>query len=116
MKIAILGPITREISRKTTGSRPKLVYDLSNYLTKQGHEITVYGSGDSKVNARLVSVVPQSIYSLPTATDNPFYIHTSYLSVYIEEFLKDDSEAPREKNHSALTKLNTALRKIVLNI
>ena len=99
MKIAMLGPITREISRKTTGSRPKLVYDLSNYLTKQGHEVTVYGSADSKVNARLVSVVPQSIYSLPTATDNPFYIHTSYLSVYIEEFLKRANEYDIINNH-----------------
>ena len=35
---------------------------------------------------------------------------------YIEDFLKDDSEAPREKNHSTLNELNTALRKIVLNI
>ena len=88
MKIAILGPITREIGPDTRGSRPKLVYDLSDYLTKKGHDVTVFGSGDSKVNAKLVSVVPQSIYSLPAATDNPFFVHTIHLSIYLEEFLK----------------------------
>lgn len=34
---------------------------------------------------------------------------------YIESFLKDDSEAPREKSHATLNELNMELRKIVLN-
>ncbi|MBW3015768.1 nucleotidyltransferase domain-containing protein [Candidatus Woesearchaeota archaeon] len=33
---------------------------------------------------------------------------------YIEEFLKDDSEAPKEKAHATLNELNAELRKIVL--
>jgi predicted nucleotidyltransferase len=33
---------------------------------------------------------------------------------YIEEFLKDDSEAPKEKSHATLHELNEELRKIVL--
>ena len=34
---------------------------------------------------------------------------------YIESFLKDDSEAPREKPHATLNKLNEELRRIVLD-
>ena len=34
--------------------------------------------------------------------------------MYIEEFLKDDSEAPREKSHATFNSLNKELRKIVL--
>ena len=34
---------------------------------------------------------------------------------YIEDFLKDDSEAPTEKSHSTLNELNAELRRIVLN-
>tara|TARA_Y100000310_G_scaffold328062_1_gene395488 strand:- start:28703 stop:29500 length:798 start_codon:yes stop_codon:yes gene_type:complete len=33
---------------------------------------------------------------------------------YIEEFLKDDSEAPKEKSHATLNELNDELRRIVL--
>lgn len=33
---------------------------------------------------------------------------------YIEIFLKDDSEAPKEKSHAALNELNSELGKIVL--
>ena len=33
---------------------------------------------------------------------------------YIEQFLKDDNEAPREKPHATLNELNQELRKIVL--
>ncbi|MEA3429718.1 MAG: nucleotidyltransferase domain-containing protein [Nanoarchaeota archaeon] len=36
------------------------------------------------------------------------------MDTYIEEFLKDDSEAPKEKNHGTLNDLNAELRKIVL--
>jgi hypothetical protein len=34
---------------------------------------------------------------------------------YIEELLKDDSEAPKEKSHATLNELNEELRKIVLS-
>ncbi|MFH1440035.1 MAG: hypothetical protein ABIG89_05690 [Candidatus Woesearchaeota archaeon] len=34
---------------------------------------------------------------------------------YIEEFLKDNSEAPTEKSHTTLAVLNEELRRIVLN-
>ncbi|HLD02503.1 MAG TPA: nucleotidyltransferase domain-containing protein [Candidatus Nanoarchaeia archaeon] len=34
---------------------------------------------------------------------------------YIESFLKDDTEAPKEKSHSTLNALNKELRKIVLS-
>ena len=33
---------------------------------------------------------------------------------YIEEFLKDDAEAPKEKSHATANELNTELRRIVL--
>jgi len=35
---------------------------------------------------------------------------------YIEDFLKDDSEAPTEKSHATLNELNEELRKIVLSV
>ena len=34
---------------------------------------------------------------------------------YLEAFLKDDSEAPKEKSHATLNELNEELRRIVLN-
>ena len=37
------------------------------------------------------------------------------LDKYIEDFLKDDSEAPTKKSHATLNDLNEELRKIILN-
>lgn len=34
----------------------------------------------------------------------------------IEEFLKDDSEAPKEKSHATLIELNNELKKVILNL
>ncbi len=36
------------------------------------------------------------------------------MDTYIEEFLKDDTEAPREKSHATVNELNKELRRIVL--
>ena len=33
---------------------------------------------------------------------------------YIEEFLKNDEDAPREKSHATLNDLNKELRRVVL--
>jgi len=88
MKIAFLAPITRDVSRDSRGSRPKLVFDMSNYFTKKGHNVTVFASGDSRVNARLVPVVDKSIYRSLATTDNPFYAHTIHLSLYLEKVIE----------------------------
>jgi len=79
MKIALLSPLTRPTEGDTRGSRPKIVWDLARIYTEMGHDVTVFGPGDSKVPCKLEAVIPQSIYLSPEA-ENPFYQHTAGLT------------------------------------
>lgn len=79
LKIALLAPLTRPTEADTRGSRPKIVYDLAKILTEKGHNVTVFGPGDSKVPCKLEKVIPQSVYLAPPA-ENPFYQHTIALA------------------------------------
>ncbi len=75
LKIALLSPLTRPTEEDTRGSRPKIVWDLAKIYTDMGHDVTVYGPGDSEVPCKLRAVIPQSVYLAPPA-ENPFYQHT----------------------------------------
>jgi len=79
LKIALIAPLTRPTEEDTRGSRPRIVFDLVRNLIKKGHDVTVFGPGDSKVPCKLVSVIDQSVYLAPPA-ENPFYQHTAALT------------------------------------
>lgn len=98
MKIALLSPLTRPPHPDTRGSRPRIVYDLANWLEKMGHEITVYAAGDAKVPGRLISVVPQSIYNAIPA-ENTFYQHAIALAELVEKICQDADQYDVIHNH-----------------
>jgi glycosyltransferase involved in cell wall biosynthesis len=74
LKIALLSPLTRPTEGDTRGSRPKIVWDLAKIYTDLGHDVTVFGPGDSRVPCKLEKVISQSVYLAPPA-ENPFYQH-----------------------------------------
>lgn len=61
MKIAQLAPLQERIPPRGYGGIERVVCDLCEGLTKRGHQVTLFASGDSKTKARLVSVYPRSI-------------------------------------------------------
>lgn len=75
LNIALLAPLTRPTCADTRGSRPKIVWDLAKIYTDLGHNVTVFGPGDSDVPCKLNAVIPQSVY-LATPAENIFYQHT----------------------------------------
>lgn len=74
MKVAILAPLKRELSIDTKGGRPRIVYNLVEGLVRRGHDVTVFGTGDSRVQATVVSVLPKALFHLPPV-ENEFYRH-----------------------------------------
>lgn len=98
MKIALLSPLTRPTEPDTRGSRPKIVYDLAKFLTEDGHDVTVFGPGDSKVPCRLINVVDQSVYLQPEA-ENPFYQHTAALTMLSKKIAEMANEFDVIHNH-----------------
>jgi glycosyltransferase involved in cell wall biosynthesis len=99
MKIALIAPLTRPPHPDTRGSRPRIVYDLANYLVNKGHEVTTFAAGDSIIPGKLIPVVDKSIY-LQTPSENVFYQHTIALAALAMEVSKRSDEFDIIHNHS----------------
>jgi glycosyltransferase involved in cell wall biosynthesis len=54
MKIAQVAPLFESVPPKLYGGTERVVYHLTQELVRQGHEVSLFASGDSKVDARLV--------------------------------------------------------------
>ncbi len=58
MKIAQISSIYLSIPPRTHGGTEWIVYELCQQLTKRGHDVVLFASGDSTVDCALQSVVP----------------------------------------------------------
>lgn len=72
MKIAQVAPLYESVPPKLYGGTERIVFYLTEELVKQGHEVTLYASGDSDTSARLIPACPtglrlNSYYTDPTA-------------------------------------------------
>lgn len=89
MRIAMLAPLKRGITPDVTASRPRVIFDLVSELVKRGHQITIFGTGDSNVpGARIVPIIPKALNFLEPP-ENPFYQHTAYLTHMIAKVGND---------------------------
>ncbi len=61
MKIAQVAPLFESVPPKLYGGTERVVYWLTEELVRQGHDVTLFASGDSKTHARLVAGAPRSL-------------------------------------------------------
>ncbi|MBS1803389.1 MAG: glycosyltransferase family 4 protein [Acidobacteria bacterium] len=61
MKIAQVAPLYESVPPKLYGGTERVVSYLTEELVKQGHDVTLYASGDSQTSARLRSVCEKSL-------------------------------------------------------
>lgn len=85
MKIAQIAPLVESVPPKLYGGTERVASYLTEELVKQGHEVTLFASGDSVTNARLEAIVPEALRLKENS--NP----TSYHILMIEEVLKQAS-------------------------
>lgn len=98
MKIALLSRPDKAVRPDTTSSRPRVVLDLANGLMKLGHEVTVFGSGDSQVSCKLEAVSPIAIEKMPEA-ENQEYLRYSYMIKMIERAIELSDQFDIVHNH-----------------
>ncbi len=98
MRVGILAPLKRELSAETRGGRPRIVYNLAEGLTARGHEVTVFGTGDSRVSGNLIPVIPKALFHLPQV-ENEFYRHLIALASMMEEVRKHAASFDLIHNH-----------------
>jgi glycosyltransferase involved in cell wall biosynthesis len=61
MRIAQIAPLYESVPPKLYGGTERVVAYLTDELVKQGHDITLFASGDSITNARLIPVAPRAL-------------------------------------------------------
>lgn len=64
MRIAQIAPIASRVPPLKYGGTERVVHALTEELVRRGHEVTLFASGDSVTDARLVSVAPHSLREL----------------------------------------------------
>lgn len=70
MRIAQVAPLYESVPPQLYGGTERVVSYLTEALTQQGHDVTLFGAGDSQTAAELISVVPRSLRLDPTCTDS----------------------------------------------
>lgn len=61
MKIALVAPLFESVPPQLYGGTERVVSYLAEELVREGHEVTLYASGDSQTSAELVPVVPRAL-------------------------------------------------------
>ena len=61
VRIAQVSPLFESVPPKCYGGTERVVSYLTEELVRQGHDVTLYASGDSVTNARLVAVSQRSL-------------------------------------------------------
>jgi glycosyltransferase involved in cell wall biosynthesis len=75
MKIAQIAPLMESVPPRLYGGTERVVSHLSEELVRQGHDVTLFASGDSVTSARLVAGTAQAIRLNPAVQDHiPHYM------------------------------------------
>lgn len=61
MRIAQVAPLYESVPPKYYGGTERVVSYLTEELVRQGHQVTLFASGDSITQARLVAACPRSL-------------------------------------------------------
>jgi glycosyltransferase involved in cell wall biosynthesis len=69
MRIAQVAPLFESVPPKGYGGTERVVSYLTEELVNQGHDVTLFASGDSVTRARLVACCPRSLRTDPACVD-----------------------------------------------
>src|SRR5687767_3546069 len=73
MKIAQVAPLIESVPPKFYGGTERVVSYLTEELVRQGHEVTLFASGDSETAASLHATVPAALRLNPAIQDPLVY-------------------------------------------
>jgi glycosyltransferase involved in cell wall biosynthesis len=79
MRIAQIAPLYERVPPRLYGGTERVVANLTDELVRQGHDVTLFASGDSITTARLESTCPHAL-RLDAATRDPLASHMHLLA------------------------------------
>jgi glycosyltransferase involved in cell wall biosynthesis len=75
MRIAQIAPLAERVPPALYGGTERIVSYLTEELVRQGHEVTLFASGDSKTGARLVRCSDMALRLNPSVKDfTPYHV------------------------------------------
>jgi glycosyltransferase involved in cell wall biosynthesis len=75
MKIAQIAPLAESVPPRLYGGTERVVSYLTEELVRQGHEVTLFASGDSKTSAHLVRCSDMALRLNPVVKDHlPYHV------------------------------------------
>lgn len=83
MRIAQVAPLYEAVPPRLYGGTERVIHYLTEELVKQGHEVTLFASGDSVTNAKLIATVDEALRLDPTCID-PLAHHIVQLEEVID--------------------------------
>ncbi|WP_422924429.1 glycosyltransferase family 4 protein [Singulisphaera sp. PoT] len=69
MRIAQVAPLFESVPPTLYGGTERVISYLIEELVQQGHEVTLFGSGDSQTSARLVPGCPRALWGEPSCRE-----------------------------------------------
>jgi glycosyltransferase involved in cell wall biosynthesis len=72
MRIAQVSPLAESVPPELYGGTERIVAFLTDELVAQGHDVTLFASGDSKTRARLRAIGPEALRLAPRNRDHLF--------------------------------------------
>jgi len=87
MKIAQIAPLAESVPPLLYGGTERVVSNLTEELVRQGHDVTLFASGDSQTAAELVACTDMALRLNPKVRD-----HTPYHLLMIDEVGRRASE------------------------
>jgi len=73
LRIAQVAPLSESVPPKLYGGTERVVATLCDELVRQGHEVTLFASGDSRTSATLVALCPTALRL--SASPDPLAVH-----------------------------------------
>src|SRR2546428_11598626 len=83
MRIAQIAPLIESVPPKLYGGTERVVSWLTEELVAQGHDVTLFASGDSQTTGRLVAGSPRALRLDPDAVD-----HSAHHPVLLEKLAR----------------------------
>ena len=83
MKIAQVAPLFEAVPPKLYGGTERVVSFLTEELVRQGHDVTLFASGDSVTSAKLIATAPEAL-RLKKICEDPLAPHIVHLQEVIE--------------------------------
>src|SRR5688572_29821501 len=80
MKIAQLAPLVEAVPPRLYGGTERVVSYLTEELVAQGHEVTLFATGDSETAAELVPIAPRAL-RLEGTTRDPVAPHIQMIEL-----------------------------------